>query len=293
MSYDNCIFSQTPWIAFFFIGITAFASKGLAQETVNETTTEVVLASEVEWEQLNPKRGDQSPQAATLWGDRNGTEATGFLVKFVDGFSSPPHIHNVSYRGVVIAGGVHNDDPAAKPMWMPAGSYWTQPAGEVHITASRGVGIAFIQIEKGPYLVLPTEDATDNGERPVNVDPSNIVLLDGSNTSWVDQPPHETSLGPEIAFLWGDPKDGQLNGTLVKLPAGFNGEIQSRGDSFQAVIIKGQPELRLPGSDKIKSLTPGSHVASQGAVAHQFSCNLEEGCIIYVRCKGKFKVIPR
>ena len=116
MTYNQAFFF------FFFIGITTFASNGIAQETASTMGTKVVLASEVEWEQLNPKRGDQSPQAATLWGDRNGTEATGFLVKFVDGFSSPPHIHNVSYRGVVIAGGVHNDDPEAKPMWMPAGS---------------------------------------------------------------------------------------------------------------------------------------------------------------------------
>ena len=59
---------------------------------------EVVLTSEIEWEQLNPARGDKSPQAGTLWGDRKGTVPTGFLAKFVDGFSSPPHIHNATYR---------------------------------------------------------------------------------------------------------------------------------------------------------------------------------------------------
>ena len=275
-----------------FLGIATNAYNGIAQETATRPATKIVLASEVEWKQLNPKRGDQSPKAATLWGDRNGNEATGFLVKFVDGFSSPPHIHNVSYRGVVIAGGIHNDDPEAKPMWMPTGSYWTQPAGEVHITSSRGVGVAFIEIDKGPYLVLPTEKARDNGERPVNVDPSNIVWQDASSTSWVGKPTKKNNRGPMIAFLWGIPKDGQFNGTLFKLHAGFSGEILSQADSFQAVVIEGQPKLHLSGGGEIKSLTPGSHIASKGVVTHQISCEADDGCVIYVRNKGKFKVIP-
>lgn len=103
------------------------ASSIVAQDTTENRTYDVVVASDIEWEQLNPKRGDASPKAANIWGDRNGTTATGFLVRFVDGFSSPPHIHNVTYRAVVISGYVHNDDPEAKEMWMPAGSFWTQP----------------------------------------------------------------------------------------------------------------------------------------------------------------------
>ncbi|MGB1038277.1 MAG: DUF4437 domain-containing protein, partial [Bacteroidia bacterium] len=71
---------------------------------IENPTNKVILSSEIVWEKLNPARGDQSPQAGTIWGDRKGTEATGFLAKFVDGFSSPPHIHNVTYRAVVIKG---------------------------------------------------------------------------------------------------------------------------------------------------------------------------------------------
>ncbi|MET0000674.1 MAG: DUF4437 domain-containing protein, partial [Candidatus Thiodiazotropha lotti] len=130
----------------------------------------MVLASEINWEQLNPARGDKSPQAGTLWGDRKGSVPTGFLAKFVDGFSSPPHIHNVTYRAVVISGTIHNDDPDAADMWMPAGSFWTQPKGEVHITSAKGsTNIALVEIERGPYLVLPVEKAFDAGERPINV----------------------------------------------------------------------------------------------------------------------------
>jgi hypothetical protein len=147
-------------------------------KSVAESATQVVLKSEVAWTYLNPARGDKAPMAGTLWGDRSGTGPTGFLLKPKDGFESPPHIHNVSYRGVVISGVIHNDDPNAADMWMPAGSFWTQPKGEVHITAAKGTEtLAYIEIEEGPYLVLPAEKAFDSGERPVNVDKSNIVWL--------------------------------------------------------------------------------------------------------------------
>ncbi|MEM9052957.1 MAG: DUF4437 domain-containing protein, partial [Bacteroidota bacterium] len=113
--------------------------KGEAEATANENlTNRVLLSSEIIWQKLNPARGDASPQAGTLWGDRKGEVSTGFLAKFVDGFSSPPHIHNVTYRAVVISGLVHNDDPEAENMWMPPGSFWTQPAGETHITSAQG-----------------------------------------------------------------------------------------------------------------------------------------------------------
>ena len=160
-------------------------------------TNEVILASEVDWEQLNPARGDKSPKAATLWGDRRGPVPTGFLAKFVDGFSSPPHIHNITYRAVVISGAIHNDDPAAAKMWMSPGSFWTQPKGEIHITAAKGSNtIALVEIDKGPYLVLPKEQAFDSGERPINLDASNIV--------WVDVPGiSSSSSGPRWPIFGG------------------------------------------------------------------------------------------
>ena len=65
------------------------ASDSIAQEPAAEPTSRVVLTSEVKWEQLNPARGDKSPSAGTLWGDRNGSGPTGFLLKPTDGFESP------------------------------------------------------------------------------------------------------------------------------------------------------------------------------------------------------------
>ncbi|MEM9420868.1 MAG: DUF4437 domain-containing protein, partial [Planctomycetota bacterium] len=115
--------------AAFLTGCSTATSFTTATVTADDATVNVLPASEVPWTALNPARGDKSPQAGTIWGDRGAEVPTGFLVKFVDGFSSPPHIHNVTYRGVVIEGLVHNDDPDAANMWMPPGSYWTQPAG--------------------------------------------------------------------------------------------------------------------------------------------------------------------
>jgi hypothetical protein len=257
------------------------ASDSTAMPATALPTSEVVSVSEVKWEQLNPARGDKSPQAGTLWGDRNGPVPTGFLAKFVDGFSSPPHIHNATYRAVVISGYIHNDDPDATDMWMPVGSFWTQPAGEVHITAARGAtSVALVEIDKGPYLVLPPEEAFDSGERPINVDASNIVWTDPVGVP-------ASANGPKVAYLWGNLQAGQSNGTFVKLPAGFTGAIHGHGETFRAVVIKGQLQYDETG---LKTLGPGSYFGSKGESVHQIASGAGQESIIYVRTDGRYDV---
>ena len=262
------------------IALTTFV---LIHPTYAGERHELVLASDVEWEQLNPARGDKSPQAGTLWGDRKGTVPTGFLARFVDGFSSPPHIHNATYRAVVISGSIHNDDPAAAEMWMPAGSFWTQPKGEVHITAAKGTtNIALVEIDRGPYLVHPVKEAFDSGERPINVDASNVV--------WVDPPGMTASAnGPKVAYLWGKLQEGQSNGTFVRLPAGFKGKIHSYGSIFRAVVIKGQPQYL--GND-VKTLQPGSYFGSKGETVHRLSSKQGGESTIYIRTDGMYEIVP-
>lgn len=253
---------------------------------VNNANYELVLTSDVEWTHLNPKRGDLAPKAGTLWGDRKGTEATGFLLKPNDGFSSPPHIHNVSYRGVVISGVLHNDDPEAAKMWMPAGSFWTQPKGEVHITAAEGsYTLAYIEIEEGPYLVLPKEEHFDSGERPVNVDESNIVWLNATDVEWVESDANAA----KVTFLW-DEEESNLSGSLIKLPSGFKGDIVSQGESFKAVVIKGEPDYKSHDQTSQKVLTPGSYFASTSGGSHRLSNNGQGEVILYVRSNGKYNI---
>lgn len=240
----------------------------------------VVPFDEVRFDQLNPARGDQSPKAGTLWGDRNGEAATGFLFSPVDGFESPPHIHNVSYRGVVIRGVVHNADPASEYLWMPRGSFWTQPKGDVHITSARGSEtLAYIEIDEGPYLVRPVDQAFDSGEHPLNVHAANIV--------WVDASAAE---GVRTAFLWQKTGQSPEHGVLVALPRGFKGTFRGRVGSLHAVVIDGAATHRIPGAKETTRLVPGSFFSSQGADLHHVACESAEACVIYARTTGPLVV---
>ena len=242
-------------------------------------TNKVVQSDEIVWQKLNPARGDQSPQAGTIWGDRNGNKATGFLAKFVDGFSSPPHIHNVTYRAVVIKGQIHNDGPKAEPMWMGQGSFWTQPKGEPHITAAKGQeNIAYVEIDHGPYLVKPTGQAFDSGERPVNVEASNVVWLGSQQTNWV-----EANSNAEISFLWERKGKHGIKGLFVKLPKGFEGKIESNGNVFRAVVIKGKIDYYNPKTDENIVLDSGSYFSATEKALHEMANVAESDVVLYIR----------
>jgi len=261
----------------------ALAGEALAQSAPDSQNIEIVPHSEVVWEQLNPARGDQSPQAGTLWGDRHGPVPTGFLAKFVDGFSSPRHIHNATYRAVVISGSIHNDHPDAPASWMPPGSFWTQPKGQLHITSAQGLtNVALVEIDQGPYLVQPPEEAYDGGERPINVHASNLV--------WIDPPGFPSSIeGPKIAHLWGGIDPGQSHGSFIKLPTRFRGEIHAQGTAFRAVVISGN--LRHFGAN-FPELEPGSYFSSTGNATHAISSTSVEESILYVRTNHPYQIEP-
>lgn len=242
--------------------------------SIENPTNRVVLHTEVNWEPLNPARGDASPKAGTLWGNRNEKVPTGFLAQFADGFSSPPHIHNITYRAVVISGSIHNDDPSAEKMWMKPGSFWTQPVGEAHITAAKGEkNWAYVEIDHGPYLVKPTEEAFDNGERPINIDASNVVWLGSDKTSWIEE-----NTNASLSHLW---QNDSIRGLFIQLPSTFVGTVHSLGDVFHAVVIKGQLEYTLPENGATKTLEPGSYFTSTAEALH--SIKTQENTVIYIR----------
>ncbi|WP_054851000.1 DUF4437 domain-containing protein [Olleya sp. ITB9] len=249
-----------------------------------KSVNEVVTADTVEWGWLNPLRGDKSPAAGKLWGDRTKNEPAGFLVKFNKGFSSPAHIHNITYRGVVIKGLLHNDDEQAEKQWLPAGSYWQQPAGEAHITAADGEeNIAFLDIQEGPYLVQPTDEAFDNGERPINVDKTNLVWLNAKDIEWVSE-----KSNVETAFLWGSHEKNQLRATLLKLPAGFKGKIKNLSPNFRAVVISGGISHQFSKKEDKKELTSGSYFGVEEDSKSIITTDQE--ALIYIRSNGDFKV---
>lgn len=254
--------------------ITAFSLSAYAGEH------NIISKSDIQWGLLNPARGDSSPKAAYLWGDRNKNVATGMPVKFEKGFSSPPHIHNISYRGIVIEGLMHNDDPSAEKMWLTPGSFWTQPAGENHITAANGESnLIYLEIDAGPYLVQPAAKAFDNGERPINVETSNLVWLTTNDVTWVNDNPIQ------IAYLWGK-TDGK-NGTFVKIPANYDGYIE--GESvLKAVVIKGKAGYMWNKQGSLKTLSPGSFFSSTHNGKHHL--NTQNEVVLYVRSNGKYSV---
>ncbi|MEM6793628.1 MAG: DUF4437 domain-containing protein [Acidobacteriota bacterium] len=243
----------------------------------------VVSVVDVEWQALNPARGDMSPKAGTLWGDRNASVPTGFLAEFRDGFSSPPHIHNATYRAVVISGAVHNDDPSAEKMWMAPGSFWTQPRGEVHITAARGTrNRALVEIDRGPYLVKPPGEAFDSGERPVNIDVSNLVWLP------LTQDSGEVA-GVSISYLWGRHSDGESRGVFLRLSAGLAGVLDAAGQEFRGVVIQGA----LEHAASERELGPGSYFGSEGAAAHRVSAaSGAKEVVVYIRSSADFRWSP-
>ena len=262
--------------------LVAVAALGTAS---GRPENELVKRSDVEFIPLNPARGELGPKAGKLWGDIRADVPSGVLVKFVDGFESPPHIHNITYRAVVISGAVHNDDPAAAKMWMESGSFWTQPPGENHITSANGENsMIFLEILSGPYLVKPADEAFDSGERPINVAARNIMWLQAEDAEWVD------GEGPEMAYLWGSVEDDEKNGTFVKLPSGYGGELSTSAPLMRVVTIQGQASIQLSGESETHSLAPGSYFASQGEAAHQLSCDSDEECILYLHTEGKYQL---
>ncbi|MEO0473978.1 MAG: DUF4437 domain-containing protein [Bacteroidota bacterium] len=170
--------------------------------------------------------------------------------------------------------------------WMPTGSFWTQPAGAPHITAAKGEeNIAYVEIDRGPYLVKPTTEAFDNGERPVNVDIRNMVWLDASKTQLIQS--SQAELKPAIAFLW---EENDLAGYLLKFPEGFSGNIACDGDVFHAVLISGTVNYTMPFTSEILLLDPGSYFTSDNQAKHFFTVNQESDVLIYIRTNGKLRV---
>ena len=254
----------------------------LAVSPLAASTHTVIEPTNIDWGMLNPARGAASPKAFDLWGDRTKDEATGMLVKFNKGFTSPPHIHNISYRGVVIEGLMHNDDPGAIESWLPVGSYWLQPAGETHITAARGqTNLIYLEIDSGPYLVLNPDKAFDNGQRPINVDPTNLIWLTQKDARWVDKN------NAKIAYLWGD--TSAANGSFVKLPAGFKGTIESEsGLGLKAVVVKGKTSYSWQQEPKVTELSPTGFFSSEGKGEHHLHTKTET--LLYINSNGEFNI---
>ncbi|MFC7292806.1 DUF4437 domain-containing protein [Hirschia litorea] len=280
-------------ISTFFLSLSVAACSDTSQPSYSAEQKEsitVLTADEVSYQALNPARGDASPRAGILWGDITKDVPSGILLKFTEGFSSPPHIHNITYRAIVISGEIHNDDPDAANMWMGPGAFWTQPAGEVHVTSARpGVGgTGFLEILEGPYLVQPSEKAFDNGEHPLNLMHSNMVWMSTNEMNWINT--NDNTSGPQATLLWGDLSDGALSGSMIKLPSGYHATLSTNGGDLKAVVIQGKLSHVVEDVTTSKEIIAGSYFSSAEGVPHSLSCSTQNECMIYVRTDGQFSV---
>lgn len=272
----------------------AMAALAVTSPAVAAGGIDAIWEAALTYQPLNPARGDASPQAGVLWGDLHADTPTGAIIKFKPGFSSPPHIHNITYRAIVIEGAVHNDDPDAKAMWMGPGSFWTQPAGENHITSAiAGDGATiFLETLAGPYLVQPSEEAFDNGERPINVDAGNVFWLNAEDITWASVGTDKAP-GAELAFLWGSLKDNTRNGTFLKISAGTSGQLQDNGSQLHAVLIKGSVSYTRNGTEADNPLLPGSYFNSKEGMTHQIACDETADCVFYISTEGRYAFSSR
>jgi hypothetical protein len=227
-----------------------------------------------------------------LWGNLREDVSTGMILKFADGFSSPPHIHNITYRGMVISGALHNDDPKAEQMWMGPGSYWMQPAGEPHVTAAKpgAPAIAFLEILEGPYLVQPSNQSFDNGERPLNIDPSNYVWLGPKDLKWVERELSTDNSSIEVTSLWGKGADDDLRAFLVKVPERTAVKISAIDDKLDAVVIEGELDYQFASPSENETLMPASYFSSGPEIAHNLTCRSGAECMIYIRGQGSIRL---
>ena len=252
----------------------------------------VLSPEQIDFVSLNPARGDAAPQAGMLWGDLREDVPTGMILKFADGFASPPHIHNITYRGVVINGALHNDDPEAANMWMGQGSYWMQPAGEDHITSAKpgGPATAFLEIQEGPYLVQPSDGAFDNGERPVNVDRTNLVWVPAKKMNWTSPTSSSNTVNAEISFLWGSLEPGLPSATMLKILGGDAISFKGEKTPFHAVVIAGTISHSVRDASDTTPLNAGSYFTSNPGVTHQVACKGDENCMLYIRTENRFVI---
>ena len=139
-----------------------------------------------------------------------------------------------------------------------------------------------VEIDKGPYLVKSIEESFDNGERPVNIDASNVVWLNNKKTNWID-----SKSKAEISFLW---ENNESRGVFVKLPQGYDGTIVSDGTVLHSVIIQGDLNYTLPQSNEMKELDAGSYFGATSKAIHTITNHSTTEAIMYIRTNASIKI---
>ncbi len=121
----------------------------------------------------------------------------------------------------------------------------------------------------------------DNGERPINVDASNMVWLNSKTANWI-----APESNAELGFLW---EDSDSKGLFVKLPKTFNGTIEADGTVLHSVVIQGLLKYTLPQDQETKTLDVGSYFGATSEAIHTMS-SVDHEVILYIRTNGSIKI---
>jgi len=142
--------------------------------------------------------------------------------------------------------------------------------------------------------VQPSNEAFDNGELPINMAASNITWLNANDVTWVNKTATaQQADNVQVAYLWGQPRAGEKNGTFLKLPSGFDGTLKSGTAVLRAVVIRGDIQHQHAGNPDPLKLRTGSYFGSKSQAQHELTCKSGNACIIYVRTEGHYNVTGR
>ncbi len=128
----------------------------------------------------------------------------------------------------------------------------------------------------------PINKAFDNGERPINIDISNVVWLDNEKTNWVS-----SNSNAQISFLL---KNEDFRSLFVKLPKGYSGTIKTEGTVLHSVIIQGELNYLVSQENETKVLDPGSYFGSTSKATHTISNTKNDVVLIYIRTNGSIEI---
>lgn len=185
--------------------------------------------------------------------------------------ASPPHTHSGRYYAVVLEGGEMNNPfgtEEAAPT-LPAGSFWSVPADEEHVTACLDPNqeCNFFFHAPAAFDFFPLESLTE--ERS---DVAQAIPLDELSFSELD--PFEAT-----AVVWGEPKSGPF-GLIARVEAGENtGDFASR-NGFTLVPVSG--ELEIAEGDAETSLLVGALLEVEANTPLNIDCASNADCIFYL-----------
>lgn len=97
--------------------------------------------------------------------------------------------------------------------------------------------------------------------------------------------------GPQVAVLWGDMQKTE-NGWLVKLPAGFPGQMHVHSHDYRAVVIQGTIINSQLGQSADIPLQAGSFWSQPANAPHITKCAPGADCLAYVHFEGGFDFRP-